>query len=171
MASRSIEHLAQDHREVEKVLRELELLLRPQGGALCWSVDKGQAFARILRRFTERVLPHLMKEEHLFYPALEEFLPRDEGPLAVLRGEHEELRAQIYCLRKAVGPLVQGGEQPALELVKEFQQAGLNAVRIFRDHVYKEENILFPMVARRLAPEKDADLFRRMEAITGGYES
>ncbi len=95
---------------MEKVLRELELLLRPQGGALCWSVDKSQAFARILRRFTERVLPHLMKEEHLFYPAREEFLPRDEGPLAVLRGEHEELRAQICCLRKAVGSLAQGGE-------------------------------------------------------------
>jgi hemerythrin-like domain-containing protein len=38
-------------------------------------------------------------------------------------------------------------------------------LRLIQDHLYKENRVLFPMVARFLSPERDAALLERMRAI------
>lgn len=164
MTRRTIEYLLREHREVEKVLSELESLVEAQRAAPQWTAEHGSAFARILRGFNECVLPHIAKEGEILFPALEGFLPRDVGPLAVLRGEHHDLHANFSRLQQTGAALCHGPAQPQDR--EDFVRASRGILQAQRDHFYKEERILFPMIARFLSPERDAHLLDQMEAMT-----
>ncbi len=163
MSQRSIEHLVRDHRQIEKIVAELELLLDSHKVKRCWMAEHALAFLSIADRFAGTVIPHLHKEEEFFFPALEEFLPREEGPLAVLRDEHAQLRAHFRDVRDTGQKLVVGNGPP--QLAGDFQKAGRAALQILRDHIYKQENVLFPMVGRMLAAERDNEILHQMEAL------
>lgn len=158
--SRSVEHLLADHREGERIINQLEQLLNdpPAGG--CWSAARSETFTQLSHFFNERVLGHIRKEEDLLFPALEAFLPRDIGPLAVLRGEHEELTVLFRRLLESGAALSKGAGDT--EVCRIFETTGRALIQGFRDHVYKEDRILFPMVTRFLSPERDAYLLSEM---------
>ena len=46
-----------------------------------------------------------------------------------------------------------------------FQRAGRAALQTQRNHLYKEEVVLFPMVARFLSPDRDALLLRQLQVL------
>lgn len=129
-----------------------------------WTDDHARAFARFTHCFTHCLVAHVRKEEEVLFPALEDFLPRDLGPLAVLRGEHQDLHAHFARLRQAGEALAQGSAQPLH--MEQFVQAGRAVIQALRDHFYKEERLLFPMVARFLSAERDVYLLGRMNEIS-----
>ena len=163
MAPHCIEHLLKDHREGERIVSELESLLnqRQEG---CWTAARSASFARVAHFVDEVVMAHVRKEEDVLFPALGAFLPSDTGPLAVLRGEHQELAETFKRFLEAGGRLSAGSSDAAV--CEEFERTGRAMIQGFRDHVYKEDRILFPMVARFLSPEGDARLLEQMEAKT-----
>jgi hemerythrin-like domain-containing protein len=164
MADRSIQHLWQEHREAERVVGEMESLLDGQKRESKWDAARRESFARIANFYESVVINHIAKEEKVFYPALEGFLPRDVGPLAVLRGEHCEITAHFARLCELGGLLALGRNETTV--VEEFERVGRTIIRVTRDHIYKEDRILFPMVARFLSEERDAYLLGEMEAIS-----
>jgi hemerythrin-like domain-containing protein len=161
-----VEHLLRDHREGEKIMAELRALLDEPTDGPCWSAARAEAFARMVRFFDAVVLAHLQKEEQILFPALEAFLPREVGPLAVLRGEHHDLLAQFAEMRQAGQILSEGSTEP--RVCQQFERASRALIRLFYDHVYKEDRVLFPMVARLLGPERDAYLHSQMQALEAG---
>jgi hemerythrin-like domain-containing protein len=164
MADRSIQHLWQEHREAERVVGEIESLLGSQKQDSKWDAARRESFARIVNFYEGVVIRHIAKEEKVFYRALEGFLPRDVGPLAVLRGEHREISTHFTRLCEVGGLLALGRSEAAI--VEEFERVGRAIIQMTRDHIYKEDRILFPMVARFLSEERDAQLLREMEAIS-----
>lgn len=84
------------------------------------------------------------------------------GPLAVLRGEHRELRQHFEKLRTTSGAMEAWDGTPAT--LQTFLQHGRALAQLMRDHIYKEDRILFPMVAKFLSGVRDAYLLREMEA-------
>ncbi len=163
MTHRSIDHLLRDHRDLERVLVELELLLDSLEAKSRWTAEHALAFAWITRRFAESVMPHIAKEGEILFPALEDFLPRDTGPLAVLRGEHRDLITHFSRLREAAELLCQGSTQPLVR--EDFLRCGRATIQTLRDLIYKEERILFPMVARFLSGDRDAQILHKMQAM------
>ena len=164
MAELSIQHLLRDHRECARILAELESLLDTQKADPEWTAGRSTAFARISRFFNEVVIGHIRKEEEVLFPALEAFLPRDVGPLAVLRAEHADTCENFRRLCVSGESSAQRDNPP--QLLEDFQRAGRKVLEVVRDHIYKEDRVLFPMVARFLSPELDAEILRRMEAIS-----
>lgn len=160
VSKRCVEHLLSDHREGEKIMNELESLLETPCPEHCWSPARAENFSRIARFFEEIVLAHMRKEEEVLFPALEAYLPRDVGPLAVLRGEHLEL-LHLFERLLAAGRLLSAGEGDA-QVCAEFERVGRAIIQGFRDHVYKEDRVLFPMIGRFLTPERDAYLLEQM---------
>ena len=163
MAERSIQHLLQEHREAERVVGEIESLLNHQKRDAKWDATRRDLFARIAGFYEGVVIHHIAKEEKVFFPALEGFLPRDVGPLAVLRGEHREIAGRFTRLCELAGLLALGRNEAPI--VEEFERVGQAIIQMTRDHIYKEDRILFPMVARFLSDERDAHLLGEMEAI------
>lgn len=164
----SVEHLLHDHRRIEALLNELESLLDAKTVVPAPTPEAGLAFLHIVRRFTELVLPYLCKEDEILFPALEEFLPREEGPLAVLRAEQSSLWTQFNRMR-ATGLGLFAADAPP-ELSKHFQRSGRATLQILRDHIYKQDRILFPLAARLLSPECDARLLSQMEVVSRRFD-
>jgi hemerythrin-like domain-containing protein len=168
MADHCIRHLLDEHRAAEEVLAALDALLDSMVQEPAWGAERCNAFAQI-RRFVATDLPlHQCKEETLLFPALVGFLPRDSGPLEVLRTEAATI--SFEAARMVESAMALCANQTAPTLTRNFLNSARNFGQLLRDHIYKEDRVLFPMVARFLPVEKDAELLSAMEGcpLPGG---
>ena len=108
-------------------------------------------------------MAHMRKEDEILYPALEEFLPRDVGPLMVLRTEHDDIVNNFNRMQNSYQLMIQGNVRP--EVVQKLLFFGHTLLQLLRDHAYKEERVLFPMVSRFLRPELDARIDADMRTL------
>lgn len=161
--SLSVEFLLHDHTECDALLRELETLLDHHSSTPEWTAEYSQTFRHICGFFRETVIGHIRREEDVLYKALEEFLPRDTGPLAVLRAEHHDISAAFERLC-ALGRGFDQGDISE-EGFAEMQVTGRRLIQVLRDHVYKEDRVFFPMIARYFTPDRDQFLLEQMRAI------
>ncbi|HET7840958.1 MAG TPA: hemerythrin domain-containing protein, partial [Terriglobia bacterium] len=94
---------------------------------------------------------HHTKEEELLFPALvRKGIPHPGGPVGVMLHEHEEGRALIREMAKAGEALQSGDSEAGSRWAKAARQYG----PLLRDHIFKENNILFVMAERVLTPEE-----------------
>ena len=159
----SVQHLLRDHHTCEGVMQKLATLLEVQQPGQRWSARDAQIYQEVCGFFEGIVLKHIRKEEEIFFPVLEDFLPRDVGPLAVLRGEHRDISAEFERLLEAGATLAGGAADSGIQ--EKFAASGRNLLRLIQDHLYKENRVLFPMVARFLSAERDAALLEQMKTI------
>ncbi len=159
----TVHHLQREHREIEKNLARLEELLEEQYQRPEWSAECREDFETLLTDLTAALERHASKEDEVLFPALEAFLPRDVGPLSVLRGEHSDMREMLRLLRRAVELRSSGDGRDGV--AHSVQHYGDSLIQIVRDHAYKEERVLFPMVARFLLPDRDAYLLQQIEEL------
>lgn len=76
--------------------------------------------------------------------------------------EHDQGRAYIRAMAESLAGLRVGNE----EAHPAFARAALGYARLLREHIAKENNVLFAMAERRLPPEEHArlaDAFARIE--------
>lgn len=102
-------------------------------------------FLRFFREFADQA--HHAKEEEILFRWLEERgLPREVGPLAVMRHEHELGRDLRLALSLAADVLV---ETPGdAETRERFHALVQRYVELMVAHIEKEENVLFPLAQR-----------------------
>jgi len=121
-----LETLREDHRSLRSAMDRLA---------------DGTADPEQLRRFATDLLAHARDEDELLFVALEEGLPADHGPLAVMRHEHAAIDAGLVALAESPGPV------PG--------PAGLTALLdLARGHFLKEEQVLFPFAERLFDRER-----------------
>ncbi len=106
---------------------------------------------------------HHQKEEGVLFPAMiQAGLPRESGPVAVMLAEHEEGRRLTRGMRKAAEELAAGDEQARAGVVAN----AMGYARLLRQHIQKEDFILFPM-ADKVIPtslhQQIAEAFEKIE--------
>jgi hypothetical protein len=82
------------------------------------------------------LIPHAAFENERLFPALEGRIGPD-GPLAVMRAEHEEIEGTLLSLPAASDPA-------------ERQRGLRQVIALAREHFRKEELVLFPLAERVL---------------------
>ncbi len=91
---------------------------------------------------------HHGKEEDIFYPLLEaRGVPKAGGPLGVMFDEHEQGRALVRQMRQASAAYASGAEGSAETWANAAEEYG----SLLRSHIFKEDNVLFPMAERVLS--------------------
>jgi hemerythrin-like domain-containing protein len=160
MAELTVDHLRRDHQEARKVMAQFESLLAQLDQDPCWTSERRAAFEAVQDFLTGPLALLIRKKDEILYPALGALFPLDEGPLALLRDEHAALTAHFREACRAGNSLSQGEDQD--QNLRALRTSGRKGIEILQDHLYKEEKVLFPMVARHLAPARDAELLRRM---------
>lgn len=106
---------------------------------------------------------HHDREEKLLFPALEQAGPLANGPTAMLRQEHERGRAWRQRLASAV----------AMADGLRVQAASAGFIDFQRQHIQKENQILFPLARQLLGPVTMAELqtaFAALDAEHAGAE-
>jgi hemerythrin-like domain-containing protein len=148
---KATEILMQEHRVIERVLAALEV------GA--GRLERGQVVrpgffldaADFVKGFADGC--HHKKEEGvLFKTMVAHGMPAESGPIGVMLAEHEQGRAYTRAMREAAQKL-KGGDETARRAVV------LNArgyAGLLRQHISKENEILFPM-ANRVIPRAEYD--------------
>jgi hemerythrin-like domain-containing protein len=106
---------------------------------------------------------HHLKEEGVLFPAMVKAgMSKERGPIAVMLAEHEQGRVYNRGIRAAALRL-QAGELAALG---EVASNALGYSALLRQHIAKEDNILFPMAGQVIPlDQQDAlvDEFERVE--------
>ncbi len=88
---------------------------------------------------------HHQKEEGVLFEAMTGAgIPRTEGPIAVMLAEHERARAYTRGLREAAQRLAAGDEQAVAEVIENAR----GYAELLRQHIEKEDRILFPLAER-----------------------
>ncbi len=137
--------------EHEVILRALAVLERAAARLAAGRPLDEAALAdlvRLCRTFADRC--HHGKEEDTLFPLL-----RAKGvgsPLAVFLEEHEEGRGYLRTVE---------GAAPAAERAA----AARRYVGLLRDHIERENGVLFPMADEVLSPEEHAELARRYAEV------
>jgi len=98
---------------------------------------------------------HHAKEEDLLFPAMEKAgIPRTDGPLGVMLREHTEGRALVKAMTDSI-PGIRKGAKAAARL---FAESARGYGALLSQHIYKEDNILYPMADARLSAAAQDEL-------------
>ncbi|MGH7770021.1 MAG: hemerythrin domain-containing protein [Candidatus Binatia bacterium] len=152
------EALKAEHRVIEKVLDALEKLARTAESSVLADWAKAIDFAR---NFADQC--HHLKEEKLLFPALEERgIPREGGPIGLMLAEHEEGRGYV----RAMAAALEAAAQDPQELIGARTTLRRKAdayIRLLREHIQKEDDVLFMLADGVLSGEDQKKLLREFE--------
>jgi hemerythrin-like domain-containing protein len=152
---KATELLSDEHRVIERVLAALEkLTTRPVEKSLdCWK--KALDF---FSHFADQC--HHFKEEKVLFPAMEEHgMPRDGGPIGMMLTEHEEGRGYVRTMTAAL-TLAEAGNEAAKDTLLNNARAYL---RLLREHIQKEDEILFRIADDVIPADEQKALLRSFE--------
>jgi hemerythrin-like domain-containing protein len=125
-------------------------------------VPEIEAMVDFFANFVDRC--HHGKEERHLFPTMEaRGLPAGAGPLAVMLADHERGRAAVRAMGDALARLKVGDQDAAGEIADALLQYASH----LRSHIFKENNVLFPMADQMLSSQDQtelADAFERVEA-------
>lgn len=157
---RPTEILSAEHRVIEQVLDCLERVAAQAEARKKLDGDDARAALEFLRTFADRC-HHGKEEDQLFPKMTERGVPRHVGPLAVMLSEHVSGRAHIAAMAAALEEAVQG-RAPALA---RFVGEARGYVGLLRDHIAKEDNVLFPMAEACMRDEDRAAVLKAFERV------
>lgn len=115
--------------------------------ALAATPWNAQAVAREAAWLGGEVKAHNEAEEQHLFPLLDPHFG-DHSPVSCMRDEHRELWHLVLQLQEGLRQ----------EDVTAIVKAGTQAIGILRNHIAKENNVLYPMAERMLSPEDMARL-------------
>ena len=156
---KATEILMDEHRVIEHVLTTLEKaagclesgLMRPG-----FFVDA----AEFIKGFADGC--HHKKEEGVLFVAMVAHgVPDRGGPVGVMLAEHEQGRAFTRAMHAAAKKWEAGD----LSARSEVARNTLGYVVLLRQHIYKEDNVLFPMADRVIPPESQAKVAEDFERV------
>jgi hemerythrin-like domain-containing protein len=154
------EELKHEHRTIERMLAILE--------ASAARVDMGQElptefFPKVvdfIRNFADRC--HHGKEEDNLFPAMEKRgIPRQTGPIGVMLIEHDQGREYVRGMDEA-GKRFASGDKISL---KAALDNALGYAELLRQHIDKEENILYQMADQVLTTTDQGELLSRFQEV------
>jgi hemerythrin-like domain-containing protein len=153
----SLQILKDEH---EVIIRVLDLLEQTVG-LLQHNEPIPRGFRRWVvefsREFADRC--HHGKEEELLFPLLESRgIPRERGPIGCMLNEHVTGRECVDKMEAAIAESPRGNVA--------FATAALQFVALLREHIFKENNVLFEMVSHCLPAEDDARLVEQYATMT-----
>ena len=152
--------LSQEHQTILSVLGAMDVELQQMQGGAAIRTPFWRSVLDFLEHYADRC--HHGKEEQLLFVELERCgLPPERGPTACMRSEHEQGRLG----RRQMAHAVQAGDAKALVCAAD------GYVTLLREHIGKEDQVLFPMARSMLDHEAVQRLragFERVEHLDMG---
>ena len=154
--------LINDHAIIEKGLILLEKQIERKE---TMNVQTVQTLLEFLWDFGEQF--HNQKEEQVYFPLLiKKGLP-PQGPIGVMLTEHESERGYINKLKELAVEYAKTGTLP-----QEFIPAAIEYIELTKGHIWKENDILYPMGKNFIQADDEAFLleeFEKLEKVSVGF--
>lgn len=97
---------------------------------------------------------HHGKEEGLLFPAMEKVgIPKEQGPIGMMLIEHDMGRGYVK------------GMSESITNPEQFIGNARGYIELLRQHIEKENNILYPMADTHISPTKDNELLKEFDQL------
>lgn len=150
------DQLMEEHRAIElmlSILEEASVRLEQNQAVDPNHLDQMIDFIRI---FADKC--HHGKEEDLLFVAMEKAgIPRDGGPIGVMLSDHTQGRNFVRDMAEAIEQL--NGQQA------KFVKNARGYVQLLREHILKEDNILYPMANQRFTDDNQKELLKQFADV------
>ena len=155
--------LREEHVRILEVAGVLERIVEAEATESSLDLEALDDCVRFFRLFADAC--HHGKEEDLLFPELEaRGLSASSGPIAVMLEEHRQARAHIQALAEGV-EAAREGEQGASRRILD---AAFSYVTLIRNHILKEDGVLFDMADRMVGPGGCQRLCARYARVCSG---
>ncbi len=162
---KATEILMDEHRMIERVLAVLEIAAGRAGRGDPVRPGLFLEAADFIMNFADG--SHHHKEEGvLFKVMVDAGVPLEGGPIAVMLSEHEQARAYTQRLREAAERWDQGEDLGR----KQVAQAATSYAMLLRQHIAKEDRILFPMADQMIPPSKHSQVMADFATVESDEE-
>jgi hemerythrin-like domain-containing protein len=152
--------LMSEHRVIEKVIDSLQAAAEQlESGA---QVRPGFFLeaADFIKGFADGC--HHRKEEGVLFKAMSESgVPVQGGPIGVMLQEHELGRSYTQAMREAAQRLVEGDDTARPAMIS----AARSYTGLLRQHIAKEDGVLFPMAEQFIPTEQHEQLVEDFEHV------
>ena len=154
------EQLKEEHKAIKLALEILEKICQKIEAKDEVRQSDIEAILEFIRTFADKC--HHGKEEDLLFPALEETgLPREGGPTGMMLLEHDQGRNYVKSAAEAFEKIKQGDES-AKEI---FTKNARNYISLLREHIDKEDNILYMMADMHISEEVQKELLEKFQKV------
>lgn len=142
--------LIAEHEMIERAMAVLKSNLDKITGPTFDSLQMQRAVDFLLE-FGDKV--HNQKEEGFLFPLMQQRgIPIEGGPLGVMLMEHDAERRLLQNMSAQVDNLAEASP----DIIRKFKKEGLEYLVIRAEHIWKENDILYPM-ARNVMKEGDSE--------------
>lgn len=155
----SIRIMMAEHEQILRVLDALDAFAESAQGSPGDQVDLGH-FVDFIREYADE--RHHGKEEAVLFEAMvRNGFPRDAGPVGAMIQEHEEMRQLVKSLRSFAD------QEAAWTLADRERVAGAarSYTSTLREHIMKENEMLYPMAEEQLVPAVQDEVDRDCAAL------
>jgi len=144
-----LQTLMDEHRVIERVLDALEQYLErsPRATVTDCQVELLR-FVDFIQNFADKC-HHGKEEDILFAEMVKAGFPREAGPLEVMLHEHDQGRAFVRELKR-LGAKKDPWTNPDRE---ELSTAASGYIDLLRQHISKEDGVLYPMAESKLSAD------------------
>jgi hemerythrin-like domain-containing protein len=161
------EILIAEHRVIEQMLGCVDKIIDEASASGRLEEQDARDAIDFLRNFADKC-HHGKVENHLF-PVLEAHgFPRQSGPIGVMLHEHQEGRSHIRAMDESLAPAAAGDPRA----LGRFAEHGRAYTELLRNHIAKEDTILFVLADRVLESDDQQEIlarFHRVEAEEMGH--
>ena len=160
------EILRHEHEAILRMLDVTEALARQLASDQPAEPQQLDDLLEFFRTFADRC--HHGKEEDLLFPLMEsKGMSRQGGPTGVMLDEHEQGRALIRAMAEAAEDykkaVPDAGARSAAAAAWAAAAAGY--AELLRQHIHKENNILFVIAENMLSPEEQQRLAAEFDRV------
>jgi len=142
-----IHTLTEEHKMILEFVNKLEHVVSFLGSKKDFSKVSNEL--EMLKHIAEHLVEadkHHQREEDVLFPMMEKYGVTE--PPAIMREEHKDLKQR----KKALNEIANRHKMQYSDFVKKVKELAEYIIKNLPDHIYKEDNILYPM-ALKVIPE------------------
>lgn len=157
---KATEILMEEHRVIERVLTAMETMTARVESGAPYRPGFFLDTADFIKGFADGC--HHKKEEGVLFKAIVANMPPLQGgPVSVMLAEHEQARKYTRAMSDAAQKLIAGDSAAQVSML----EAARGYTVLLRQHIAKEDTVLFPMSERIIPPDQREQLVTDFEYI------
>lgn len=157
---KATQQLKDEHEGIKLMLRIMEKISKAIEQGEEPNVAHYERIIDFLKGFADKC--HHGKEEDVLFPELVKHgISNEGGPVGVMLNEHQKGREYIKALADALEEFKAGNKSAA----KGIAEASTGYVQLLRNHIEKENNVLFMMADKVLNEKEQSEIFDAFEKL------